>query len=114
MEFRPTEQVPAHKAASLRLIRATAATIPCKLANALVKQLCQACPLPPNLKHLKRVRNSRTVERTTTEASAVDSHHGKEGGGEGSLDVILNCFSEPVDRSDQAGVNGPPEVGDIC
>lgn len=125
MELSPADLIPARELASLELIRVAAATVPSKLANALVKQLCLASPLPPSLKHVKRVRKSGTQpagpasKMATGEEVVGNSNGGGKGGGE-SLDIILCCFPEhddgPCNTDDnqsfgQETVNESLEVG---
>ena len=122
MEFSPAELVPARKLASLELIRVVVATVPSKLANALVKQLCLASPLPPSLKHVKRVRKSRSEPGPASKMApgqevVGSSNEGGKGGAE-SLDIILCCFPEPVgvcsiNNFGHVTANESVEVGNI-
>ena len=59
--FLHAELVPAKEPTELLLVRMAAATIPAKLANSLIKQLCALHPLPSSLKHLKRIRKGATA-----------------------------------------------------
>lgn len=108
MSFSSAELIPARELTSLMLIRAAAATVPSKLANTLVKKLCMAYPMPPNLKHLKRVRKATAGERNASVESESVNSVAAAGGEGGSLDIILCCFPELGHNSDQLGSH---EVG---
>ena len=87
-EFEPVRAIPPRDSISLVLHSVVVASIPSRMASTLISEANNASPIPPSLKHLKRVRPSKQAE---------------------GLDLILHATDRNTEVHDELNTSCLPE-----